>query len=453
MEVLTLTIQEDLDVPDATFATPDLTTFCRLDELGLVVVGQHLEPDRAVLACRVADDLAGGLDRWCRRCGCEGAARDTVTRKLAHEPLGWRPTTLLVTIRRYKCTGCGHVWRQDTSRAAEPRAKLSRTALRWALVGLVSQHLTVARLAEALAVSWTTANTAVLDEGKRVLIEDPSRFDNVKVIGVDEHVWRHTRRGDKYVTVIIDLTPIRDRTGPSRLLAMVEGRSKQAFKTWLAERPKAWRDGLEVVAMDGFTGFKTATTEELPEATAVMDPFHVVRLAGDALDRCRRRVQQDLHGHRGRKDDPLYRARRTLHTGADLLTDRQRQRLRVLFEVEDHVQVEATWGIYQRMIAAYRDPDRAAARQAMSGLITALSNGVPAALTELITLGRTLKKRADDVLAYFDRPGTSNGPTEAMNGRLEHLRGSALGFRNLTNYVARSLLETGGFRPRLHPQS
>ena len=41
------------------------------------------------------------------------------------------------------------------------------------------------------------------------------------------------------------------------------------------------------------------------------------------------------------------------------------------------------------------------------------------------------------MLAYFDRPGTSNGPTEAINGRLEHLRGSALGFRNLTNYIAR----------------
>ena len=64
----------------------------------------------------------------------------------------------------------------------------------------------------------------------------------------------------------------------------------------------------------------------------------------------------------------------------------------------------------------------------------------------------TLKRRANDVLAYFDRPGTSNGPTEAINGRLEHLRGSALGFRNLTNYVARSLLESGGFRSRLHPR-
>jgi transposase len=64
--------------------------------------------------------------------------------------------------------------------------------------------------------------------------------------------------------------------------------------------------------MDGFTGFKTATTKELPDAVAVMDPFHVVRLAGDAMDACRRRVQQDLQGHRGRTTDPLYRARRPL---------------------------------------------------------------------------------------------------------------------------------------------
>ncbi len=433
---------------DATFAGPDLSTFCRLDELGLEVVGQRLEPDRAVLACRVVEP-----DRWCRRCGCEGTARDTVTRRLAHEPLGWRPTTLEVSVRRYRCPGCGHVWRQDTSAAAEPRSKLSRRGLRWALEGIVCQHLSVARVAQGLGVSWNTANDAVLAEGKRVLIDQPQRFDGVRVIGVDEHVWRHTRRGDKYVTVIIDLTAVRDRTGPARLLDMVQGRSKQAFTTWLTARPEAWRQGLEVVAMDGFTGFKTATTEELPDAVAVMDPFHVVRLAGDALDSCRRRVQQDLHGHRGRKHDPLYAARRTLHTGADLLTDRQHQRLSALFAVDEHVHVEATWGVYQRMITAYREPDRTKGRALMNKLIGSLSHGVPAALTELITLGRTLKRRAEDVLAYFERPGTSNGPTEAINGRLEHLRGSALGFRNLTNYIARCLLETGGFRPPLHPGS
>jgi hypothetical protein len=230
---------EDLDVPDATFACSDLTTFCRLDELGLEVVGQRLEPDRAVLACRVVEP-----DAWCRRCGCEGAPRDTLIRRLAHEPLGWRPTTLEVTIRRYR----------------------SRRGLRRALEGIVCQHLTVARVAEGLGVAWNTANDAVLAEGKRVLIEDPARFEGVKVLGVDEHVWRHTRRGDKYVTVIIDLTPIREGSGPARLLDMVQGRSKQAFKQWLADRPQAWRDKVQVVAMDGFTGFKTATSTRAWEA-------------------------------------------------------------------------------------------------------------------------------------------------------------------------------------------
>ena len=81
------------------------------------------------------------------------------------------------------------------------------------------------------------ANTAVLTEGERSLINDPARFEGVRVIGVDEHVWRHTPYGDKYVTVILDLTPIRDRRGPSRLLDMVPGRSKKVFKTWLASQP------------------------------------------------------------------------------------------------------------------------------------------------------------------------------------------------------------------------
>ena len=122
------------------------------------------------------------------------------------------------------------------SQAADPRAKLSRSTVRWALTGVVVHHLTVARISQALGVSWNTANTAVLAEGARLLINDPTRFEGVRVIGVDEHVWRHTPYGDKFVNVILDLTPVRDRRGPCRLLDMVPGRSKGVFKTWLASR-------------------------------------------------------------------------------------------------------------------------------------------------------------------------------------------------------------------------
>ena len=130
----------------------------------------------------------------------------------------------------------------------------------------------------------------------------------------------------------------------------------------------------------------------------------------------------------------------------------QKTKLHALFAADEHAAVEVTWRIYLQMIAAYRHPDRKQGKTLLNKLIDTLSRGVPAALSELATLGLTLHRRATDVLAYFDGPGTSNGPTEATNGRLEHLRGSAQGFRNLTNYIARSLLEIGGFRPQRHPR-
>ena len=102
--------------------------------------------------------------------------------------------------------------------------------------------------------------------------------------------------------------------------------------------------------MDGFTGFKSAAGEELPAARAVMDPFHVVSLAAGKLDECRRRVQRAIAGRRGRAGDPLYRARRTLLTGAGLLTDAQARRLEVLFADERHAAVQAAWGVYQRPV-------------------------------------------------------------------------------------------------------
>ncbi len=84
---------------------------------------------------------------------------------------------------------------------------------------------------------------------------------------------------------------------------------KKVLKAWMA-RTQAFRDRITTVAMDGFTGYKTATSEELPKARVVMDPFHVVHLAAGKLDLCRQRVQQQVCGHRGRKNDPLYKIRR-----------------------------------------------------------------------------------------------------------------------------------------------
>lgn len=138
--------------------------------------------------------------------------------------------------------------RQDITAAAAPRSKLPRHAVLWALTSVVTDRLSITRLAAGLGVAWNAANDTVLTAGLHLLINDPARFDGVRVIGVDEHVWSHTGYGPKYVTVIIDLTPIRAPKGPSRLLEMVPERSKQVFKTWLASRSAAFRSGIELVS-------------------------------------------------------------------------------------------------------------------------------------------------------------------------------------------------------------
>ena len=184
-----------------------------------------------------------------------------------------------------------------------------------------------------------------------------------------------------------------------------------------------------------------------------MDPFHVVHLAGDALDECRRRIQQELHHRRGRATDPLYKARRMLHTRSCLLTLGQQYQILDLFSGDEHVALEVTWSVYQNIINAYRDPSKIRGKALMQADINTLtSTRVPRSLTELITLGRTLKRRAGDILAYFDHPTPATAPPKPSTAASNTYATPPQDLRNLTHYITRALLETGGFKPQLHPQ-
>lgn len=263
--------KQDLDVSKPTFSSPDLDAFCFLSNYGVSVTGQHVQHDHAALECRVI-----APDRFCRHCGGEAKVRGSLVRKVTHVPMGWRPTQLHLRLRRYRCDECVVVWQQDTTSVVAPGEKLSYPAALWALKSVVTDRLSIARVAANLGVSWHTANDAVLETGRRLLINNQNRLNGVRVLGVDEHLWRHTRWGNRYVTVVIDLTPVADGTGPARLPDMVPGRSKQTFINWLNAQSSAFRAAVEIVAMDGFTGYKTAAAETLPHTRAVMDPFHVV---------------------------------------------------------------------------------------------------------------------------------------------------------------------------------
>jgi hypothetical protein len=81
--------------------------------------------------------------------------------------------------------------------------------------------------------------------------------------------------------------------------------------------------------------YRKTFDDTLEHATQVADPFHLVRLANSKLDECRRRVQNETVGHRGRKDDALYRARRLLTKAHERLDERGDTTLRGLLEAGD----------------------------------------------------------------------------------------------------------------------
>lgn len=420
----------------------------RTVDLGVTITDAAITETSTVIFC---DLLTGGERSPCPGCGTGGVYRDVTVRSVTDVPVAGYPAVLRVRLPRYRCPNpqCDReVFCHNTDRLARRGQKTTRRCAAYVLRRLMVDRVTVAAIAAELGLSWNTVNTIALQATATVVAADTGRLEGVRVIGVDEHRWAHTHGNDRkadqgFVTVIVDLTPVTDGTGPSRLLDMVPGRSAAALHTWLQQQDPQFRDRIHVVAMDGFGGYKRAATEQLPQATTVMDPFHVVALAGTKLDLCRQRVQQQTCGHRGRSGDPLYGIRKAARTRATLLTDRQKDRLTSVFDDDRHAAVLVTWSVYQRIIAAYSRPDRRRGKVAMAAIIDSIKAGVPDGLDELAQLGRTLHRRRHDVLAYFDHHRSSNGPTEAINGRLEALRRNALGFRNLIHYRYRSLLHSG----------
>jgi transposase len=252
-------------------------------------------------------------------------------------------------------------------------------------------------------------------------------------------------RGPKELTGMVDLT--RDQHGQvhARPLDLVPGRSGQAYRTWLVERGEAFRAGVKIATLDPFHGYKNAIDDQLEDAVAVLDAFHVVKVATAVVDDVRRRVQQETTGHRGRRDDPLYRVRNILRAGQEHLSDRQQARLRTAFTArEEHVEVEVAYRCAQQVRACFHQDTHAAGRRLAETVLTSLPT---CPIPEVARLGRTLKQWREAFLGYFDTNGASNGGTEAVNGLIELHRRIARGFRNRDNYRLRMLLIAGGLRP------
>jgi transposase len=249
-------------------------------------------------------------------------------------------------------------------------------------------------------------------------------------------------RGPKELTGMVDLTRDTDGRTRARLLDLVPGRSGQAYAAWLAARNQAFRDGIAVATLDPFHGYKNAIDDQLEDAVAVLDAFHVVKLGTAAVDEVRRRLQQQIHGHRGRKGDPLYGIRTILRCGEEKLTDRQRARLeRAIAADERHDEVYVAWQCAQLLRTAYQAENLAHGRRLAEKVLASFPT---CPIPEIKRLGTTLKQWRAAFLAYFDTARSSNGGAEAINGLIELHRRIARGFRNRDNYRLRMLLIGGG---------
>src|ERR1700741_1841006 len=406
----------------------------RTIELGVTITDAGVDERATTIFCTPVT-----RDPRCPDCGRDGRYRDTVTRPLTDLPVAGYPLMLRVAVPRYRCSTpeCGRaVFNQNLGKLAAPRSSTTRRCARYVLRRLMIDRTTIAAMAAELGVSWhTVSSIAMHATAGLIAAAGPDRLTGVEVIGVDEHRWAPRRLGAAgFVALIIGLTPVPVHRGPAR--------PATARASWVAAHPADFAQAVQVIAMDGFAGYKTAATEVLPDAVTVMDPFHVVALAGTKLDLIRKRIQQQPRGRRGHPGAPLYGIRRIARTRLQLLSTRQYTRLTGVFDTDEHLAVKVAWLIYQKIIAAYADTNRHRGKKAMTRLIASIRRGVPAGLEEIAQLGRTLWRRRDDILAFFEHHA-SNASTEAINGALEELRRNALGFRNLTHYRLRSLLHSG----------
>ncbi|NLA35876.1 MAG: ISL3 family transposase, partial [Actinobacteria bacterium] len=228
---------------------------------------------------------------------------------------------------------------------------------------------------------------------------------------------------------------------PAQLLDVVEGRDSKAPSLWLEARPNGWRDAIRWGVMDLSGPYRKVFTTTLPTAVQVADPFHVVKLANERVDECRRRVQNETLGHRGRKDDPLYKGRRLLTKGHERLDERGNDKLMGLLEAGDPKgEVRMTWYATETLRGFYAIDGPADAAVFLDELIDDMTDeSMP---REVRSLARTLTRWRAQILAWH-QARVSNGPTEATNNLIKRIKRVGFGFRKFASYRVRVLLYAG----------
>jgi len=372
--------------------------------------------------------------------GCGGGVRlkDRPVVELVDLPSFGRRTRLVWRKHRWSCSdrSCPSAsFTAEDARIAPARLGVTSRAGRWATEQVGRLGRSVNEIAIELGCDWHTANDTVIAYGAALLDADEHRIGHVEALGLDETLFHRQgpRRTKRWSTSIVDV-------GQPRLLDVVQGRTAEDPAAWLAGRGAAWCAGIKWATLDLSGPYRAAFDAMLPGATQVADPFHVVRLANAKLDECRRRVQNETLGHRGRRDDPLYRARRLLTKAAERLDEGGHTRLLGLLGAGDPTgDLRMAWHAKEMVRELYGHHDPELALEFVERLGADLQEDSP---PEVASLGRTLLRWKNQIAAWH-QAHMSNGPTEAMNNLIKRVKRVAFGLTNFRNFRIRALLYAG----------
>lgn len=372
--------------------------------------------------------------------GCDGPVwvKDRRQVELVDLAAFGRPARLVWHKRRWLCPaeGCEvGSFTESAPHIAAARLAMTDRAGRWVTEQVGRRGRPVSDLARELGCDWHTINDTVIAYGE-VLVDDPDRIGPVDALGLDETLFARLGRWrtQAWSTSIVDV-----RAG--QLLDVIPGRSAAGACEWLAARDQAWLDDIGWATLDLSGPWRLTFDTMLPDATQVADPFHLVKLANSKLDECRRRVQNETLGHRGHRDDPLYRSRRLLTKADERLDDRGRTKLLGLLDAGDPKgEVRAAWHAKEVVRSIYDHHDPALALEFVTRLGADLQD--ESCPPEVRQLGRTLTRWRHQIAAWH-HAHVSNGPTEAANNLLKRVKRVAFGFTRFRNFRIRALLYAG----------
>jgi transposase len=374
----------------------------------------------------------------CRGCGVAATIKDRARVLLVDLPAFGRSARLRWRKRRWRCPSPScpvGSWTELAPEIAATRLGTTDRAGRWATFQVGCHGRTVSEVADDLGCDWHTVNDAVLAYGAR-LVDDPERIGQVTALGLDETLFvkRGKWRTKQWSTSIVDVAA-------GQMLDVVEGRDAGPAIDWLQKRPVEWRKQIRWATLDMSGPYRKVFNKMLPDATQVADPFHVCKLAGEKLDDVRRRVNQDILGHRGRKDDPLYRARKLLVMAHERLDDHASGKLTGLLKAGDpNGEVTTAWHAKEAVRELYSHTDAKLALEWVDQLSADMRDA--SCPPEIRQLGRTLRRWRTQIAAWHEAQVT-NGPTETMNGLAKRIKRVAFGMTNFVHWRIRVLLYAG----------